>query len=112
MAALREQLAFLQRVRGDLDTLTKTIDGLNALKTKAPSKAAEVDALLRQIYEPEVTQGEDALRYPQQVYGKISYLGEAAASADAAPTTSMYQVLDTLEARAKALEVRANALLR
>ncbi len=112
MAALRAQLAFLQRVRGDLDTLSKTIDRLDALKAKTPAKGAAVDALLHKIYEPEVTQGEDALRYPQQVYGKISYLGEAAASADAEPTASMYQVLNTLEARAKDVEQQANALLR
>jgi hypothetical protein len=59
-----------------------------------------------------VTQGEDALRYPQQVYGKISYLAEGVDSADAAPTASQYAVLRTLEARASTLEQEAAALLR
>src|SRR5579872_2319972 len=107
IAALREQLAFLQRSRGDLSTLTSIIDRLNAEKTKTPSKASQIDALLHEIYEPEVTQGEDALRYPQQVYGKISYLAEAVASADAAPTAPEYAVLHVLERRAQALEREA-----
>ncbi|HET9096953.1 MAG TPA: hypothetical protein VFN37_09845, partial [Candidatus Baltobacteraceae bacterium] len=71
MTALREQLAFLQRVRGDLAGLTKTIDRLNARKSQAGADRSRIDALLHRIYEPEVTQGEDALRYPQQVYGKL-----------------------------------------
>lgn len=112
MAALREQLAFLQRVRADLSALTGVIGRLNALKVKQPAKASRIDELLHRIYEPEVTQGEDALRYPQQVYGKISYLGEGAASADAAPTASQYEVLRVLEARAEKLEKDAAALLR
>jgi photosystem II stability/assembly factor-like uncharacterized protein len=112
MSALREQLAFLQRAQRDLATLTGTIEKLNAAKAKGGSSAARIDSLLHEIYEPEVTQGEDALRYPQQVYGKISYLAEGVASADAAPTASQYEVLQMLEARAKDLERRAAALLR
>ncbi len=112
MSALREQLAFLQRARSDLSALTSNVDRLNAEKTKTPSKAAQIDALLHEIYEPEVTQGEDALRYPQQVYGKISYLAEAVASADAAPTAPEYAVLHVLEQRARVLEREASALLR
>jgi photosystem II stability/assembly factor-like uncharacterized protein len=111
-AALREQLAFLQRVQSDLAALTVTIDKLNAGKAHARAKTAQIDDLLHRIYEPEVTQGEDALRYPQHVYGKLSYLGEAVNSADAAPTAPEYAVLRELEARAKALEREAGALLR
>jgi hypothetical protein len=110
IATLREQLAFLQRVRGDLQTLTTTIDRLNALKAKDATRAAQIDALLHRIYEPEVTQGEDALRYPQQVYGKLSYLAEGVGSADAAPTASQYAVLHALESRASELEREAQAL--
>jgi photosystem II stability/assembly factor-like uncharacterized protein len=112
MQALREQLTFLQRARSDLQALTSTIDKLNALKAKQPAKAAPIDALLHEIYEPEVTQGEDALRYPQHVYGKISYLAEGVDSSDAAPTAPQYAVLRELEARAKTLEQQADALLR
>ncbi len=108
---MRAQLAFLQRVRADLARLTSTIDGLNAVKAKNGRAGARADALLHRIYEPEVTQSEDALRYPQQVYGKLSYLGATAASADAAPTVSQYQVLFVLEERAKALEAQAAPFL-
>ncbi len=111
MAALRAQLAFLQRVRGDLGKLSETIDALNARKAKA-ANAAQIDALLHKIYEPEVTEGEDALRYPQQVYGKLAYLGGTASAADAAPASSQYQVLDTLERQAAQLEREAQTLLR
>jgi hypothetical protein len=112
MAALREQLAFMQRAQRDLATLTATIDKLNAAKAKAGSTDGQIDALLHEIYEPEVTQGEDALRYPQHVYGKISYLAEGVDSADAAPTASQYAVLQMLEARSAQLEREAAALLR
>jgi hypothetical protein len=112
LAALREQLAFMRRAQRDLATLTETIDKLNAAKAKAGSKSSQIDALLHEIYEPEVTQGEDALRYPQQVYGKISYLAEGVESADAAPTAPQYAVLQMLEARAAQLERQAAALLR
>jgi photosystem II stability/assembly factor-like uncharacterized protein len=111
MKALRAQLAFLQRVRSDLASLTSTIDKLNVLKAKGGAKAQQADALLHEIYEPEVTQGEDALRYPQQVYGKLAYLGGSASGADAAPTASQYAVLATLESRAKALQAQATGLL-
>ena len=112
MAALRKQLAFLQRVHGDLAGLTATIDRLNAAKAKSGANAAKIDALLHRIYEPEVTQGEDALRYPQQVYGKLSYLAEGVSAADAAPTAAQYEVLRVLEGRATAVERDASALLR
>lgn len=112
MAALREQLAFLQRVRGDLARLTSTIDNLNTAKSKDAAKSAKIDALLHRIYEPEVTQGEDALRYPQQVYGKLSYLADGVSSADAAPTAAQYAVLRVLETRAVEVEREAAALLR
>jgi len=114
MTALRKELAFMQRAQRDLATLTATIDKLNAAKAKAKaaSKSSQIDALLHEIYEPEVTQGEDALRYPQQVYGKISYLAEGVDSADAAPTEAQYAVLQMLEARAAQLEQQAAALLR
>ena len=112
LAALREQLAFLQRVRDDLQRLTSTIEQLNAAKAKGGASPERIDALLHRIYEPEVTQGEDALRYPQQVYGKLSYLGAGASGADAAPTASQYAVLAMLEAQAAQLEREAAALLR
>lgn len=110
MPALRAQLAFLQRVRADLGRLSTAIDRLNALKAKGGPNAAGIDALLHRIYEPEVTQGEDALRYPQQVYGKLAYLGGTASGFDGAPTAADYEVLKVLEARANALESEAAKL--
>lgn len=112
MAALREQLAFQQRVRADLAQLSDTIDKLNARKAKPGANVAQIDALLHRIYEPEVTQAEDALRYPQQVYGKLSYLGSGLTGSDAAPTAPQYAVLRMLESQAKALEREAVPLLR
>ncbi|HET9096135.1 MAG TPA: hypothetical protein VFN37_05710, partial [Candidatus Baltobacteraceae bacterium] len=87
-------------------------DRLNARKSQAGADRSRIDALLHRIYEPEVTQGEDALRYPQQVYGKLSYLGSGAGSADAAPTAQQYAVLRTLETLARELEREAGPLLR
>jgi photosystem II stability/assembly factor-like uncharacterized protein len=109
-AALREQLAFLLHVRSDLIALTGTIDRLHAAAKRDPSKAAAIDALLHQIYNPEVTQAEDALRYPEAVYGKLSFLASDVASADAAPTQSEYAVLTHLEAEASGYRARAAAL--
>ncbi|HEX8806028.1 MAG TPA: hypothetical protein VF741_03720, partial [Candidatus Aquilonibacter sp.] len=65
--------------------------------------------LLDAIYNPEVTQDEDALRYPEHVYGKLSFLASDVASADAAPTRSEYSVLVVLEREAKGYEARASA---
>jgi photosystem II stability/assembly factor-like uncharacterized protein len=110
-AALREQLAFLLRVRGDLIALTATIDRLHAVAKIDPSKAAAIDALLHEIYNPEVTQDEDALRYPEHVYGKLSFLASDVASADAAPTQSAYAVLAVLEGAARGYEARAKAFI-
>ncbi|HET7815366.1 MAG TPA: hypothetical protein VFL13_13450, partial [Candidatus Baltobacteraceae bacterium] len=111
LADLRAQLEFLQRARGDLASLGKTIDRLNALKAKNGPNAARIDALLHKIYEPEVTEGEDALRYPQQVYGKVAYLAGNAESSDAKPTQSELQTLDALEGRARALEREAARMM-
>jgi photosystem II stability/assembly factor-like uncharacterized protein len=107
--ALREQLAFLLRVRSDLVALTSTIDRLRGSADRDPSKAVPIEALLHAIYNPEVTQSEDALRYPEQVYGKLSFLASDVASADAAPTRSEYAVLGVLEREAKSYEARASA---
>ncbi len=109
LADLQAQLAFLQRVRADLARLSATIVRLNKAKAKGGPAAASIDALLHRIYEPEVTEGEDALRYPQQVYGKLSYLGANVGNADAKPTASDYAVLNVLEVRARALIAQAAA---
>jgi photosystem II stability/assembly factor-like uncharacterized protein len=101
---LRAQLAFLLRIRGDLIRMTAAIERVRTAEKRDPAKARAADALIHQMYNPEVTQGEDALRYPDRVYGRLSYLASAAASADAAPTKSEYQVLRLLEAQADALD--------
>jgi len=110
IAALREQLRFLLHVRRDLVALTGTIGHLQSIASKDPSKRAAVDALLREIYNPEVTQEEDALRFPEHVYGKLSFLASEVASADARPTASEYAVLEVLEREARAYEARAAAI--
>jgi photosystem II stability/assembly factor-like uncharacterized protein len=107
--ALRAQLVFLLRVRSDLVALTSTIDRLRAVAARDPSKAVPIEALLHAIYNPEVTQSEDALRHPEQAYGKLSFLASDVASADAAPTRSEYAVLAMLEREAKSYEARASA---
>jgi photosystem II stability/assembly factor-like uncharacterized protein len=109
-AEFSEQLAFLLRVRGDLESLTHTIARLQAAKAKGGDRATKIDALLHEIYNPEASQDEDALRSPQQVYGQLSSLAAEAASADAAPTQSEYAVLQALEARAHSLMERAEGL--
>jgi hypothetical protein len=110
LAALVRQRAFLLRVRGDLIALTHDIERLRSVASKDASKRAAVDALLHDIYNPEVTQDEDALRYPERVYGKLSFLASDVASADAAPTQSEYAVLKVLEREAHAYMARAAAL--
>jgi photosystem II stability/assembly factor-like uncharacterized protein len=111
-SALQAQLAFLLRVRSDLIALTGTIDRLRAAAKNDPSKAVVIDALLHEIYNPEVTQSEDALRFPERVYGKLSFLASDVASADAAPTQSEYAVLAALEREAKGYEARAKGFAR
>ena len=110
LAAMREQLAFLLRVRRDLASLTSVIVHLRARAAGMPAKADAVNGLLHAIYNPEVTQGEDALRYPERVYGRLSALASDVAAADAAPTQSEYAVLRVLEQRAKVLTARAGAM--
>jgi hypothetical protein len=90
--------------------LTNTIGRLQSIAAKDPSKRAAADALLHEIYNPEVTQEEDALRFPEHVYGKLSFLASDVASADAAPTGSEYAVLMVLERQARAYAARAGAI--
>lgn len=111
IADMREQLAFVQRARADLASLTATITRLTDLQAKHGPNSAAIGALLHRIYEPEVTEGEDALRYPQQVYGKIAYLAGNVQGSDAKPTASDYAVLRALEAQANALGRQAAALM-
>ncbi|MHB8148076.1 MAG: WD40/YVTN/BNR-like repeat-containing protein [Vulcanimicrobiaceae bacterium] len=112
MQALREQLAFLLRVRSDLTTMTASIDRLHRIEAKGGPKAAMAGVLLHRLYNPEVTQAEDALRYPEQVYGQLSFLASSVASADAAPTPAEVTVLRALETQAKLLVAKANSLAR
>ncbi len=110
LAALRAQLDFLLRVRSDLGSLTRAIEHLRSVASRDPSKRGPIDVLLHEIYNPEVTQEEDALRFPERVYGKISFLASDVASADAAPTASEYAVLKVLEREARAYIARAAAI--
>ncbi len=110
LAALVRQRAFLLRVRRDLIALTRAIERLRSVAANDASKRVVVDALLHDIYNPEVTRDEDALRYPERVYGKLSFLASDVASADAAPTQSEYAVLAVLEREAHAYTARAAAL--
>ncbi|MEO9264481.1 MAG: hypothetical protein ABI282_10345, partial [Candidatus Baltobacteraceae bacterium] len=109
-ADLREQLATLQRIRTDLSQLTNVIERVQKIKDKGGANASKADDLLHRLYNPEVTQNEDALRYPEQLYGQLSFLGSDVASADAAPTAAQRQVLEKFEAEAKALMESANTL--
>ncbi|HTZ53917.1 MAG TPA: hypothetical protein VMB20_02555 [Candidatus Acidoferrum sp.] len=110
VAQLQEQLAFLMQIRAKLQQMTASIEHVQTVKAKGGSAAAQADALLHKLYNPEVTQGEDALRYPEQVYGQLSFLASDAASTDAAPTKSMYAVRALLEKQADALMAEAAAL--
>ncbi|HZY98500.1 MAG TPA: hypothetical protein VFE36_02920 [Candidatus Baltobacteraceae bacterium] len=92
--ALREQLAFLLRARRDIVAVTRAIQ-----------KAKGDSALEHQLYNPEDAQDEDALRFPQQLYGRLISLADLAATADAAPTASEYAVLRELESEMSQLKV-------
>ncbi len=109
-AALREQLDVLLRIRSDLAAMTAAIDRVRRIQSHDPAKASQADTLLHEMYNPEVTQDEDALRYPERVYGKLSFLASDVASAAAAPTHSDYAVLQVLERQAKELIARAHQL--
>lgn len=115
-AELRAQLSFIQRVRRDEVTLTDRIARLQkrrmqALAEKKNALAASIDDALHRIYEPEVTEGEDALRYPVHVYARLSGLAGKAASADAAPTASEETALNVLEAEMRREMARTATLL-
>jgi photosystem II stability/assembly factor-like uncharacterized protein len=110
LAQLQEQLAFLLQIRAKLEQMTAAIERVQNIKAKGGDGAAAADALLHKLYNPEVTEGEDALRYPEQVYGQLSFLASDVASTEAAPTKSEYAVRALLERRADALLAEAAAL--
>ncbi|MDQ2865618.1 MAG: hypothetical protein M3R51_05280 [Candidatus Eremiobacteraeota bacterium] len=107
---LREQLAMMLRIRSDLSHLTATIENVQKIKAKGGPNAAKADDLLHRLYNPEVTENEDALRYPEQLCGQLSFLGSDVNSADAAPTASEYAVLQMLETQAEKLIAEAASL--
>ncbi|MDP9111840.1 MAG: hypothetical protein M3M96_09435 [Candidatus Eremiobacteraeota bacterium] len=116
LADLRAQLAFIQRVRADESLLTARIAALQkrraqAIAGKQSALSSEIDDALHRIYEPEVTEGEDALRYPVHLYARLSGVAGKAASADAAPTDSEKAVLRVLEEEMKREMARSAALL-
>jgi hypothetical protein len=110
-ADLQRQFDFLQRVRTDIAAMTTTIEHLQAAAKKNPALKPRVDELLNELYNPGVTQVEDALRVPEHLYGRLSYLASEVGSADAAPTQSEYEVLKQLESQASALTAQAHSLL-
>ncbi len=109
-AQLQEQLAFLLRVRSDLASMTSSIERLEVIAAKGGARAELAHVLLHTFYNPEVTQGEDALRYPEQLYGRLSFLASDLSSADGAPTPSQEAVLAVLEKQMHELIARAAAL--
>ncbi|HEY6449543.1 MAG TPA: hypothetical protein VIX60_02570 [Candidatus Cybelea sp.] len=108
-ADLQRQLDFLMRVRADISAMTRAIERLQSMEKRNPSLKPRIDALLQELYNPEVTQSEDALRVPERVYGRLSFLASGVASADASPTQAQYEVLTVLEAQARALLAEANS---
>ena len=110
IAQLREQLAFLLQIRAKLEQMTAAIEHVQRVKAGGGPTAARADDLLHRLYNPEVSEGEDALRYPEAVYGQLSFLASDAGSADAAPTKAEYAVRAQLERRADALIAEAAAL--
>ena len=109
-AQLREQLAFLLRVRADLASMTTSIEHLEVIAAKGGARAQRAHVLLHAFYSPEVTQAEDALRYPEQLYGRLSFLASDLATADGAPTPSQEAVLTVLEKQMHDLIAQVAAL--
>lgn len=117
LADLRAQLTFIERVRADEVAVTDRIAHLQkrraqAIAAKQSVLAASIDDALHRIYEPEVTEEEDALRYPVHLYARLSGVAGKAASADAAPTESEKAVLKVLEDEMKREMARTRALVR
>ena len=108
--ALQAQLTFLLRIRDDMARLTDEINRLQRVKAANSSGAAQASRLLDEMYNPQETQSEDSLRFPDRVYSQLSSLASDAASSDDAPTQSDYAVLRSLETEANLLLTQAKSV--
>ena len=106
---LREQFAFLERIRDTVNTVTTAIirlrnvrsqleDRVQALAAGAPARdraqtlAARLSALEDSLYQVRLQADEDGLVYPSRPVERISALASVVGSTDARPTQPSYEV--------------------
>jgi hypothetical protein len=105
MAALRAQFTFQMRIHSDLARIGETIDRLRV------TDGGQAKELLERLYQPQVTETGDVLRYPMRLYERLSSLATLAESADQAPTAADAEALRELEAQMDAALLEARSVL-
>jgi len=112
-AALREQFAFLQRIRDTVSAVTTAVIRLRSVRAQledravllpagspprvqAESLAARLSALEDSLYQVRLQADEDNLVYPSRVVERISSLAGVVGSTDARPTEPSYAVFRLL----------------
>jgi hypothetical protein len=108
-AALREQFAFLRRIRDTVNAVTTAVirlrslrsqleDRAGALAASAPARAqvealaARVSVLEDSLYQVRLQADEDGLVYPSRPVERISALAGVVGGTDARPTDASYAV--------------------
>jgi photosystem II stability/assembly factor-like uncharacterized protein len=130
---IRAQTALLQDVRADLEsvvTMVNTIEGtrsqLVALKNTLAADStmagirSDADSLDEKLLgvEDELTQlkltgrGQDDVRYPMKLMGRLGWLADGASVADFAPTTQQREVQQLLREQVHGARGRLDALLQ
>ena len=130
---IRAQTALLREVRGDLESVVgmiNTIEGtrsqLVALKNTLANDSTmkgirgDADSLEEKLIgaEEDLTQlkltgrGQDDVRYPMKLMGRLGWLADGAGVADFAPTTQQREVQQLLHGQVQAARSRLDALLQ
>jgi photosystem II stability/assembly factor-like uncharacterized protein len=126
-AEIAEQMAVLTGIRADLETVAGTINTIESLRAQlvalrntladdSTRKAtrAEADSLEQKLIgvEGELTQllltgrGQDDVRYPMKLLGRLGWLADGIAASDFAPTAQQREVAGLLHQQA--VEARRN----
>ncbi len=132
-AEIRAQTDLLSRIRNDLDSVVTMINTIEltrsqlvslrnvladdstmaGIRTDADSLEKKLIAVEHDLTQLQLTgRGQDDVRYPMKLMGRLGWLADGVGGSDLAPTTQQIEVHRLLEDQMRATRVRLDALLQ
>ncbi|HEV8197600.1 MAG TPA: hypothetical protein VGP87_13225 [Gemmatimonadales bacterium] len=132
-ADIRTQTALMSQLRSDLDSVVAMVNAIEVtrnqlvslrnvladdttmagIRTEADSLEQKLSAVEHDLVQLQLTgRGQDDVRYPMKLMGRIGWLADGVGGSDLAPTTQQVEVQRVLEEQMRATRTRLDALMQ